>query len=155
MPSDLYIQRLKTILEASIDSSDVGGASWWVGLAIVQRLKCIDGHRLGPRKVAVIRSRQVAVDQGFLKHCGEWRCVLDPRRVAADQGWSLRGIPLYTVAIKNTCSEDLHFSWYSVWNRFLLLLVLQKKKLVKGNMQYKQLSRIACVIGDFNTVLSV
>ena len=57
----------------------VGGASWWVGLAIVQRLKCIDGHRLGPRKVAVIRSRQVAVDQGFLKHCGEWRCVLDPR----------------------------------------------------------------------------
>ena len=57
----------------------MGGASWWVGLAIVQRLKCIDGHRLfGARKVAVIRSRQVAVDQGFLKHCGEWRCVLDP-----------------------------------------------------------------------------
>ena len=54
-------------------------ASWWVGLAVVQRLKCINGHRLGPRKVAVIRSRQVAVDQGFLKHCGEWRCVLDPR----------------------------------------------------------------------------
>ena len=56
----------------------MGGASWWVGLAVVQRLKCIDGHRLGPRKVAVIRSRPVAVDQGFLKHCGEWRCVLDP-----------------------------------------------------------------------------
>ena len=45
------------------------------------KLKCIDGHRLGPRKVAVIRSRQVAVDQGFLKHVvngdafwtqGEW-----------------------------------------------------------------------------------
>ena len=35
------------------------------------RLKCIDGHRLGPRKVAVIRSRQVAVDRRFLKHCGE------------------------------------------------------------------------------------
>ena len=48
----------------------MGGASWWVGLAVVQRLKCIYGHRLGPRKVAVIRSRQVAVDQGFLKHCG-------------------------------------------------------------------------------------
>ena len=47
----------------------MGGASWWVGLTVVQRLKCIDGHRLGPRKVAVIRSRQVAVDQGFLKHC--------------------------------------------------------------------------------------
>ena len=45
----------------------MGGASWWVGLAVVQRLKCIDGHRLG----AVIRSRQVAVDQGVLKHCGE------------------------------------------------------------------------------------
>ena len=45
----------------------MGGASWWVGLAVVQQLKCIDGHR----KVAVIRSRQVAVDQGFLKHCGE------------------------------------------------------------------------------------
>ena len=44
----------------------MGGASWWVGLAVVQRLKCIDGHRLGPKKVAVIRSRQVAVDQGFL-----------------------------------------------------------------------------------------
>ena len=45
------------------------------GLAVVKRLKCIDGQ------VAVIRSRQVAVDQGFLKHCncGEWRCVLDPR----------------------------------------------------------------------------
>ena len=43
------------------------------------RLKCIDGRRLGPRKVAAIRSRQVAVDQGVLKHCGEWRCVLDPR----------------------------------------------------------------------------
>ena len=57
----------------------MGGASWWVGLAVVQRLKCIDGHRLGPRKVAVIRSRQVGVDQRFLKHCGEWRCVLDPR----------------------------------------------------------------------------
>ena len=55
------------------------GASWWVGLAVVQRLKCIDVHCLGPRKVAAIRSRQVAVDQGFLKHCGEWRCVLDPR----------------------------------------------------------------------------
>ena len=50
----------------------MGGASWWVGLAVVQRLKCIDGHCLGPRKVAVIRSRQVAIDQGFLKHCGEW-----------------------------------------------------------------------------------
>ena len=47
----------------------MGGASWWVGLAVVQRLKCIDGHRLGPSKVAVIRSRQVAADQGFLKHC--------------------------------------------------------------------------------------
>ena len=57
----------------------MGGASWWVGLAVVQRLKYIDEHRLGPRKVAAIRSRQVAVDQGFLKHCGEWRCVLDPR----------------------------------------------------------------------------
>ena len=54
----------------------MGGASWWVGLAVVQRLKCID---VRPRKVAAIRSRQVAVDQGFLKHCGEWRCVLDPR----------------------------------------------------------------------------
>ena len=32
----------------------MGGASWWVGLAVVQRLKCIDGHRLGPRKVAVM-----------------------------------------------------------------------------------------------------
>ena len=32
----------------------MGGASWWVGLAVVQRLKYIDGHRLGPRKVAVI-----------------------------------------------------------------------------------------------------
>ena len=38
--------------------------------------RSIDVHRLGPRKVAAIR---VAVDQGFLKHCGEWRCVLDPR----------------------------------------------------------------------------
>ena len=57
----------------------MGGASWWVGLAVVQRLKCIDGHGLGPRKAAVIRSRQVAVDQGFQKHCGEWRCVLDSR----------------------------------------------------------------------------
>ena len=65
----------------------MGGASWWVGLAVVQRLKCIDGHRLGPGKVAVIRSRQVAVDQGFLKHCGEWRCVLDPRLVAVIGGW--------------------------------------------------------------------
>ena len=46
----------------------------------------------------LIRSRQVAVDQGFLKHVvngdafwtqGEWR-------VAADQGWPLRGVPLYT-----------------------------------------------------------
>ena len=36
----------------------MGGASRWVGLAVVQRLKCIDGNRLGPRKVAVIRSRQ-------------------------------------------------------------------------------------------------
>ena len=42
-------------LAIDIDSSDVGGASWWVGLAVVQRLKCIDGHRLGPRKVAVTR----------------------------------------------------------------------------------------------------
>ena len=49
------------------------------GAGRIQRLKCIDRHRLGPRKVAVIWSRQVAVDQGFLKHCGEWRCVLDPR----------------------------------------------------------------------------
>ena len=36
VPSDLCIQRLKTILEAiaiiDIDSSDVGGASWWVEL---------------------------------------------------------------------------------------------------------------------------
>ena len=48
----------------------------------------IDGHHLGPEKVAVIR---VAANQGFLKHCGEWRCVLDPRY----QGWSLRGVPLY------------------------------------------------------------
>ena len=40
----------------------MGGASWLVGLAVVQRLKCIDGHRLGPRKVVVKRSRQVAVD---------------------------------------------------------------------------------------------
>ena len=61
-----------------INSSDMGGASWWVELVVVQRLKCIDGHRLGPRKVAVIRSRQVAVDQGVLKHCAEWRCFLDP-----------------------------------------------------------------------------
>ena len=51
------------------------------------RSTSIDGHRLGPRKVAVIRSRQVAVDQGFLKHCGEWRCVLDPMRVAVIGGW--------------------------------------------------------------------
>ena len=28
----------------------MGGASWWVGLAVVQRLKCIDGHRLGQEK---------------------------------------------------------------------------------------------------------
>ena len=65
----------------------MGGATWWMGLAVVQRLKCIDGHRLGPRKVAVIRSRQVVVDQGFLKHCGEWRCVLDPRCAAVIGGW--------------------------------------------------------------------
>ena len=64
--------------------------SWWVEL--VGRcgwpLGGIDGHHLGPEKVAVIR---VAANQGFLKHCGEWRCVLDPRY----QGWSLRGVPLY------------------------------------------------------------
>ena len=65
-----------------------------MGLAIVQRLKCIDGHRLGPRKVAVIRSRQVALDRGFLKHCGEWKVSGRNRRVAADQGWPLRGVPL-------------------------------------------------------------
>ena len=35
----------------------MGGASWWVGLAVVQRLKCIDGHRLGPRKVALYQGR--------------------------------------------------------------------------------------------------
>ena len=58
------------------------------------KVKCIDGHRLGPRKVAVIRSRQVAVDQGFLKHCGEWKVSGRNRRVAADQGWPLRGVPL-------------------------------------------------------------
>ena len=57
----------------------MGGASWWMGLDVVQRLKCIDRQHLEPRKVAVIWSRQVAVDQGFLKHCGEWRCVLDPK----------------------------------------------------------------------------
>ena len=28
----------------------MGGASRWVGLAVVQRLKCIDGHRLGQEK---------------------------------------------------------------------------------------------------------
>ena len=35
----------------------MGGASWWVGLAVVQRLKCIDGHRLGPRKVGRTKKR--------------------------------------------------------------------------------------------------
>ena len=45
--SDLYIRRLKTIPEADIDSSDVGGAGRST------KLKYIDGHRLGPRKVAV------------------------------------------------------------------------------------------------------
>ena len=38
----------------------MGGASWWVGLAVVQRLKCIDVHRLGPRKVAAIGRLQVS-----------------------------------------------------------------------------------------------
>ena len=58
--------------------------SWWVELVgrcgwPLGGVERIDGHHLGPEKVAVIRSRQVAANQGFLKHCGEWRCVLDPR----------------------------------------------------------------------------
>ena len=28
----------------------MGGASWWVGLAVVQRLKCIDGIVWGQEK---------------------------------------------------------------------------------------------------------
>ena len=46
----------------------------------------------------------MAAKQGFLKYYSEWRCsraqgeclaAID--RVAAHQGWPLRGVPLYSV----------------------------------------------------------
>ena len=38
----------------------------------------------------------MAVDQGVLKHCGESGPKVSgrSRRVATDQGWSLRGVPV-------------------------------------------------------------
>ena len=49
----------------------VGGAGRSV------RLFCIDLHALGLQNVAVIRSREVAVNQGFLKYYSEWSCSWD------------------------------------------------------------------------------
>ena len=67
----------------------MGGASWWVGLAVVQRLKCIDGHRLGPRKVAVVRTL-----------CGVDRDSLS--LVRATPVWKNRGL----VTALHTTSSD-------------------------------------------------
>ena len=33
--------------------------------------------QLGPRKLAVVRSREVAAKQGVLKYYSEWRCSRD------------------------------------------------------------------------------
>ena len=42
-----------------------------------ERSFCIDGHHLGPKNVAVIRSRGVAANQGFLKYYFVWPCSRD------------------------------------------------------------------------------
>ena len=42
-----------------------------------ERSFCIDGHHLRPKSVAVIRSRGVAANQGFLKYYFVWRCSRD------------------------------------------------------------------------------
>ena len=39
----------------------MGGASWWVGLAVVQRLKCIDGCGKGPPMNKLIINTQIPV----------------------------------------------------------------------------------------------
>ena len=41
------------------------------------RLFCIGMHAFGARNVAVTQSREVATNQGFLKHYSEWPCSRD------------------------------------------------------------------------------
>ena len=42
-----------------------------------ERSVFIYGHHLGPENVAVVQSRGVAANQGFLKYYFVWRCSLD------------------------------------------------------------------------------
>ena len=74
------VLRVTALIERQvINYSSNGGQSYRKGRQVSAKLGslsiiCI---QLGPRKLSIIQSREVATKQGFLKYYSEWRCSRD------------------------------------------------------------------------------
>ena len=72
---------------------------------------CIDGRHLGCKTVAVIRNREMAAKQGFLKYCSEWRSPM--RSEPPEPTTMYTKTPLFhnTINMHNVITESLTISY--------------------------------------------
>ena len=74
-PGLLFMKETLKIVELAVQLHVINRIVGGAGRS--ERSFCTDGHHLGPKNVAVMRSRGVAANQGVLKYNFVWRCSRD------------------------------------------------------------------------------